>query len=1022
MLTERAAGLTTKYPWLGIAVIGLVSMAAVGAMMIWPMEESFDQEQFMPDMEVARANMEYSDKFTSTYSLIVLVRSEAGDMVTKEGFTDTILLSENLINDSTYKEWRDPGDQGAYPVSPAASLFQMRQAVDFAEDLVGTGSEIGTYFQVTSDLNESSSVLSSSLETADPTDAGTLEGIASNISAVVDDFLENALVPETGGPAYSNALEYYQSIPDDDGLKDDIGELLSFNFSDPKIGNSTYTLLGYSAFAVKVQNEVDAAVDSIDGILSEGGLSNSSRMALEAVKDDLEEAGSRLEALSGISAAKGNPLALGRMTQLFYFGQFVLVNFLTEDFDPFSGQISAEGCIMVLNLDYRLGQMMDEDQNRLLEIEGNISDVVKDFDDGSNLSIHPLAFAQIDREITNASNRSMQILLPLALIFVVVILFFIYRNLFDMVLNIFALGLAILWMYGFGSLMGYTTNPMITAVPVLIVGLGIDYGIHLTMRYREEIRKGKLVREALTSMSKSVGMALLLATFTTVLAFLSNILSPVGIILQFGVMSAVGILASFFIMLIFVPSVKRLRDVRRARIGKPLFLKYREGECDLCMKEENNKRIVNRVLLGLTLRAERHPAIILTIVALITLGMLGAALNSEIVFDVNDFLPDDLQESSDLKYLMSEFRLGGSGDTGVILVEGDITDPELLIAMNDTMGRAVEYGSEFISMEGEGGNRRPSADFILYSLKDTASFLGVLDPSNPFLTSYSETFDFNTGLPKEGATSEDIGNVFDIFYEEFPSEARRVLYRDNGNYTMAAISFTVGTDSDKEAWELYDDLKVISEPLEDMEGGKVDKVYETGSSIVFAVVISAMQQSQINSLLITIIVSLVVLTIVFFIEERSLVLGLVATLPVVFCVIWIVGTMYFVGIPLNVMTITIGALTVGLGITYGIHITHRFVEDVRVEEDLMEASRNTLMNTGSALFGAAATTVAGFGLLTFATMPPLQQFGQVTALAIIYSFISSVVVLPVLLIIWAKGRSKWRKRTGRDIFNGKEKE
>ena len=135
---------------------------------------------------------------------------------------------------------------------------------------------------------------------------------------------------------------------------------------------------------------------------------------------------------------------------------------------------------------------------------------------------------------------------------------------------------------------------------------------------------------------------------------------------------------------------------------------------------------------------------------------------------------------------------------------------------------------------------------------------------------------------------------------------------------------------------------------------------------------------------------------------------MIATLPVVFCVIWIAGTMYMVGIPMNVMTITIGSLTVGLGITYGIHITHRFIEDSNREEDLIEASKKTVMNTGTALFGAALTTVGGFGLLSFASMPPLRQFGIVTALAITYSFLASIIVLPVLLILWAKARRKWR--------------
>jgi hypothetical protein len=171
-------------------------------------------------------------------------------------------------------------------------------------------------------------------------------------------------------------------------------------------------------------------------------------------------------------------------------------------------------------------------------------------------------------------------------------------------------------------------------------------------------------------------------------------------------------------------------------------------------------------------------------------------------------------------------------------------------------------------------------------------------------------------------------------------------------------------------------------------------------------------------------------------------------------VIWTLGSMYIIGWSLNMMTIMITSLTIGLGITYGIHITHRFLEDLdnryakkddlfykrvkcpncgkivrksgkpgeslviycpecgskgkiifeKYEENdfIYDASKTTLTHTGTALFGAATTTIAGFGLLVFALMPPLQQFGGITALTILYSFLASVFILPTFLTIWAK--------------------
>ena len=108
------------------------------------------------------------------------------------------------------------------------------------------------------------------------------------------------------------------------------------------------------------------------------------------------------------------------------------------------------------------------------------------------------------------------------------------------------------------------------------------------------------------------------------------------------------------------------------------------------------------------------------------------------------------------------------------------------------------------------------------------------------------------------------------------------------------------------------------------------------------------------------------------------------------------------------MTITISSLTIGLGVTYGIHISHRFIEEL-AKSNIEQASFTTVQSTGISLFGAAATTIAGFGLLTFSLMPPLQQFGEITALTILFAFISSVFILPSFLILWAR----WIQRPSR---------
>jgi multidrug efflux pump subunit AcrB len=112
------------------------------------------------------------------------------------------------------------------------------------------------------------------------------------------------------------------------------------------------------------------------------------------------------------------------------------------------------------------------------------------------------------------------------------------------------------------------------------------------------------------------------------------------------------------------------------------------------------------------------------------------------------------------------------------------------------------------------------------------------------------------------------------------------------------------------------------------------------------------------------------------------------------------------------MTITIASLTIGMGITYSIHVSERFTEDLKKFKTPGKACENTLTHTGMALAGAFLTTSGGFGILFFHQLPPLQQFGVLIALSIAYSFLASAYVLPTFLILWAKWRNNYRAKKG----------
>lgn len=124
-----------------------------------------------------------------------------------------------------------------------------------------------------------------------------------------------------------------------------------------------------------------------------------------------------------------------------------------------------------------------------------------------------------------------------------------------------------------------------------------------------------------------------------------------------------------------------------------------------------------------------------------------------------------------------------------------------------------------------------------------------------------------------------------------------------------------------------------------------------------------------------------------------------ALVPVVIALAWLLGTMAVLDIPFNSETVVITSLAIGLGVDYSIHVSERFVDERARHDSLADALSTALTGTGGALLGSAVTTASGFGVLALALSPPLQRFGIVTGLSIVYAFVACMTVLPCLLVI-----------------------
>ena len=692
------------------------------------------------------------------------------------------------------------------------------------------------------------------------------------------------------------------------------------------------------------------------------------------------------EIKDAFDTAKQNPLLAG-----------AVINILGE----YDGNTSAKATKITIKFDnsQREGEGTGEAFDRMVSVELEMNDVVKSMEFES-VEAYALGQAVLDSEINEASNENTDQLFMLVIVLVIGVLLATFRSPVDVGLTMFALMMAIIWSNGFASLLQFEPSFFAVIVPILLVGLGVDYGIHLVMRYREELVEDWNIDKASSSSIVFVGSALLLATTTTMVGFLSNVTSDITPIREFGIQVAIGVLSAFLIFVTFIPACRILIDRRYESKGQKLLSDTNE-KITRGRKEEGEQSgfLDPFMTLGAAVALE-NPQRVLAVVVIITLITGYGAMGISTEFDFNDFLPEEIAITQHFHYLQDEFST--SNEFSFIYISGSVATFDVFNQINNTQAQLSE-GDEWV-------NPDQSMMFSpLNGMRDLASNNSDINPFDFYNATFEELFNSNDvdgDLVPD--SDEGVRELLDWIMigdgTQVPNMVSNFVYYDEelDDYTVAYI--LVNTKS-KNAYfsEVVSELENDSEGLETLETeGKVDTVVVTGAPAIIDVVVNTINETMMGSIIYTIILSFILLTAIFAYTDKQPWLGPLTMMPVLLVLVWILGTMVAIGYALNVFTILIGALTVGLGVTYAIHISHRFIEEMEHHHSLEKAVNNTVKNPGSALFGAAMTTVLGFGVLFFAILPPMKQFGTMTALTSFYSFLSSVWVLPSILVLWAR--------------------
>jgi len=625
------------------------------------------------------------------------------------------------------------------------------------------------------------------------------------------------------------------------------------------------------------------------------------------------------------------------------------------------------------------------EDDEAVDLQRDLAGLISDVEVADSLRVDPFSFSLL---LTSGDpGPEIGRLFGTAFLIILVVLFFVFwikpeagsrlrigrRTAADVGLTLVVIGLAVVWMQGLGVLLGpdYAGlisyfSPQTQIVPILIIGLGVDFAIHLLARYRAEVGAGRDPDGGFATSYRTVGLTLLLCTAATAIGFLTNLASPVDFLATLGVLAAVGIIAAFVLTLTFVPAVRLLLDRRAA--AKGVLPVQALGT----QKDATLPRVIGRTAW----LAERAPVPTLLVgTLLVVLGGYGfTQLDSE--FNLTDFVPQDEPLLEVFDTLSGEFG-GGFEESTEVLLRGDLATPEAHNALVASLAQAGELTA--VETLGDQPDATSVASVLGQAFGDEAlagqlAALGV----QPDLTVASDA---------------DVAAIYELLVEG--TEVGRTVVAPQGADTLARVRLRTSAGQAGAA-QLGEDLTAAFAPL--AEAGI--EVVPVSQQILQAQIGIDIEDSQITSLLIALGAAMLLLVVHFGIANRRPLVGVITVLPVGLVLALTFGTMALTGIPLNPVTATLAALSIGIGVPFTIHVTSRFLEERRVVYDGATALRRTVSQTGGALAGSALTTAIGFGVLITSTLVPFEQLGYVIVYAIAYSVVASILALPSMLALW----------------------
>lgn len=590
------------------------------------------------------------------------------------------------------------------------------------------------------------------------------------------------------------------------------------------------------------------------------------------------------------------------------------------------------------------GSIVSDDETSALVIftlndEANVNEVARNVIDKTKSielpeKLYYIGSPMLITYIAELMKNDLTRLLPIAFLLIAIILFFSFRSVSGVLLPLITAVISIVWTLGTMSLLGYSMSMISNNIPIILLAIGSAYTIHVINRILVAESSGGV--NVVSRALNYVMVPVVLAALTTAIGFISFVFGAyLEMIVEFGIFTAFGTFTACLLSVFFVPAVMAI--LPRPHQGKSA-------------EKSENTFLMRRVLTPLKNILFHHARLTLGIwILLIALSIAGLFFIERSV-DIQEYFKKGNPTREAEKIMVEKF--GGTKPV-FVLFEGNMQDPEVL----QTMMAASAYMEK-------------SPD--IYTSMSVAKLISEI----------------NLAITGSREVPEDQEMIEQLWFLLEGNEVMQRLVSEDLSQGIIISKFKSPDNQSKKAFAAY-----MNEFIE-KNSSENCKIQITGMPFVDITMDRSLVNSQLGSITIAIIFVIIIVGLML----RSVRNGFYASLPIVAAIMILFGVMGLTGISLNIATVLVASVALGIGIDYSIHIISHFNATYQKTGNTEKAIEDALLISGKAIIINVISVSAGFLVLVFSEMVPLQYFGILIALSMVSSSLGAMTLLPAILI------------------------